>query len=70
MLERCGVDDVREIVTARSVKKELINDAEIIAKEMGLQPKTVNFARQKERQIEKELTLEEWQEQFLDRMSS
>lgn len=74
VLDRLTMEDLKDTITAASVKKDLLNDAEIIAKEMGINGKTVSFKKTQERadkeKKESEMSLEEWRKAHLDRMSS
>ena len=69
---RLTLADLKEEITASSVKKDLLNDAEIIHKEMGMDAKTVSMNKSKERAAKKEseMTLEEWRAYRSDIMAS
>ncbi|WP_338764057.1 DDE-type integrase/transposase/recombinase [Bernardetia sp. ABR2-2B] len=72
-LDRLTAEDMKESITAASIKKDLMNDAEIIAKEMGMNGKAVSFRQSKERQKEsekEEMTLEEYRKRQLEKAAS
>lgn len=72
-LDRLTAEDMKESITAASVKKDLMNDAEIIAKEMGMNGRNISFRQVRERaksSKKKEMTQEEWRQQQLDRAAS